>query len=749
MTIRRRLLLGSVISAGLALVLFVVILISSRVVAEQNQERAAFEGILKAVSELDILTYEYLLHHEPRAEEQWRLRYGSIEPLLDAAQGTSRDDSLLIARLYANLSSIGNAFSHVVESHRSRQRLIQTGASQDQIDAVSAVEDRWAAQLMIASQSMISDASTLSERSAAELLGTQTWARDLALFATFVLLTGSLTISLATVRTVTRSFRRLHQGTEGIGKGDLDYRIDLRSKDEFGSLARSFDAMAAQLQATTVSRDGLAAEVAARRLAEAERERLHTILEATPDMVSYATADGQVMYMNQAGREVLGIQPDAPIEGRSISAGHPDWARQILAEVGIPTALRDGVWVGDTAVLRHDGTEVPVSQLVLAHRDAQGQVSYLSTICRDMTERRRAEQILRESEARRKVAEAVETERQRLFDVLETLPTMVCLLTPDYQVAFANRSFRKQFGESHGRHCYEYCYGRAEPCEFCESYTVLETGQPHHWEVITSDGIIVDVHDFPFTDVDGSPMILEMDIDITEQRHAQEALIQTERLTAIGRMAASLAHEINNPIQSVVGCLGLAIETLEEGEDATRFLDVALEESERAARIVHRMRDLGRSEEGHKELAGVGELLEKVLVLTDHQAHNQQVEVTWEEEDGLPPVSMVRDRIQQVFLNLVLNALEAMPEGGKLHVRAGHTEEPAGVEVSFADTGAGIAPQEVARLFEAFHSTKQLGLGLGLYVSRNILQEHGGRIDVQSEVGQGATFTVWLPVEGG
>ncbi|MFL7807628.1 MAG: hypothetical protein AB8I80_03310, partial [Anaerolineae bacterium] len=112
MTIRRRLLLGSVISAGLALVLFVVILISSRVVAEQNQERAAFEGILKAVSELDILTYEYLLHHEPRAEEQWRLRYGSIEPLLDAAQGTSRDDSLLIARLYANLSSIGNAFSH-------------------------------------------------------------------------------------------------------------------------------------------------------------------------------------------------------------------------------------------------------------------------------------------------------------------------------------------------------------------------------------------------------------------------------------------------------------------------------------------------------------------------------------------------------------------------------------------------------------------------------------------------------------
>jgi PAS domain S-box-containing protein len=748
MTIRRRLLLGSAISAGLALILFVVILVSSRVVARQNQERAAFQGILKAVSELDILTYEYLLHHEPRAEEQWRLRYGSIEPLLDAAQGTSRDDSLLIARLHANSSSIGNAFFHVVESHQSRQRLAEAGASHEQIDAVGAVEDRWAAQLMIASQSMISDASILSERSATELLGTQRWARDLALFATLALLAGSLAMSLATVRTVTRSFRRLHQGTEGIGKGDLDYRIDLQSKDEFGSLAQAFDAMAAQLQATTVSRDGLAAEVAARRLAEAERERLHTILEATPDMVSYATADGHVMYMNQAAREALGIPLDAPIDGHSMTAGHPDWAQQVLAEIGIPTALRNGMWVGDTAVLRHDGTEVPVSQLVLAHQDVQGEVSYLSTICRDMTERLRAEQVLRESEARRKVAEAVEAERQRLFDVLETLPTMVCLLTPDYHVAFANRGFRETFGESHGRHCYEYCYGRAEPCEFCQSYTVLETGQAHHWEVTALDGTIVDVHDFPFTDVDGSPMILEMDIDITEQRHAQEALIQTERLTAIGRMAASLAHEINNPIQSVVGCLGLAIETLAEGEDATRFLDVAMEESERAARIVYRMRDLGRSEDGHKEPAAVGELLEKVLILTGHQAHNQQVEVSWEGEDSLPPVPMVRDRIQQVFLNLVLNALEAMPEGGELHIRAGHTDEPAGVQVSFADTGVGIAPEEVARLFEAFHSTKQLGLGLGLYVSRNIVQEHGGWIDVQSEVGQGATFNVWLPADG-
>jgi PAS domain S-box-containing protein len=133
-----------------------------------------------------------------------------------------------------------------------------------------------------------------------------------------------------------------------------------------------------------------------------------------------------------------------------------------------------------------------------------------------------------EEAARRKIAEVVEMERKRLFDVLENLPAMICLLTPDHHVAFANRAFREKFGESKGRYCYEYCYGRTEPCDFCETYSVLKTGKPHRWEVACLDGSVIDVYNVPFTDPDGKPLILEMNIDITERVQAESALRKSE-----------------------------------------------------------------------------------------------------------------------------------------------------------------------------------------------------------------------------
>ena len=243
--------------------------------------------------------------------------------------------------------------------------------------------------------------------------------------------------------------------------------------------------------------------------------------------------------------------------------------------------------------------------------------------------------------------------------------------------------------------------------------------------------------------------ILNMAYETTDRKNAEEALVNAERLTTIGRMATSLAHEINNPIQSVVGCLGLAMENLEDGKDATRFMDVAMEELLRASQIVHRMRDLGRKREARKEFRDINALIEKVIILTHKKALDQQIDVQWEANENLPLVPMIPDQIHQVFLNLVLNAIEAMPDGGSLSIDSSITNSNDEIKISFKDTGKGISQENLDQLFEAFYSTKQLGLGLGLYVSRRIIRSHRGEIKVESEINKGTNFTIWMPTTTG
>jgi hypothetical protein len=128
------------------------------------------------------------------------------------------------------------------------------------------------------------------------------------------------------------------------------------------------------------------------------------------------------------------------------------------------------------------------------------------------------------SEAGERAAAAVAAERQRFYDVLETLPVYVVLLSTDHHVPFANQFFRERFGESHGRCCFEHLFGRTEPCENCESYKALKNNVPHRWEWTGPDGRNYDIYDYPFTDSDGSRLILEMGIDVTEQKRAEAVL---------------------------------------------------------------------------------------------------------------------------------------------------------------------------------------------------------------------------------
>jgi PAS domain S-box-containing protein len=235
--------------------------------------------------------------------------------------------------------------------------------------------------------------------------------------------------------------------------------------------------------------------------------------------------------------------------------------------------------------------------------------------------------------------------------------------------------------------------------------------------------------------------------DVTRDKQMQAALVHAEKLSMAGRLAASLAHEINNPLTAALGCADLAIEDVRDGQDPSPHLNIICNALEQAARVVHRLREIQRpppSEEMRP--TDLNDLVENVLLLVRRQAESAHVEISWQPEENLPQPLVGIDGIQQVFLNLALNAIEAMDEGGHLAVRIRHAPSADRVGVEFVDDGPGIDPQALEVLFEPFNTTKASGSGLGLFVSQNIVQQHGGTIDVETVPGRGTTFTVWLPL---
>ncbi|MCI0399653.1 MAG: ATP-binding protein [Chloroflexi bacterium] len=227
-----------------------------------------------------------------------------------------------------------------------------------------------------------------------------------------------------------------------------------------------------------------------------------------------------------------------------------------------------------------------------------------------------------------------------------------------------------------------------------------------------------------------------------ELRETQARVVRAEKLAVVGRLAASVAHEVNNPLQAVALHLQLMAE---EGlnEAAREQMAIVRQELDRIAAIANRLLDFQRPKEGYRTPQNVVGLLEEVLTLAGKQLQQANVAVFCQGLDHLSPVLADGGQLKQVFLNLVLNAMEAMPGGGQLHIAAEQVNGT--VALSFSDTGGGLVPEAIANLFEPFFSTKHEGTGLGLAVSQEIVVAHGGTLEAASQSGRGATFTVKLP----
>jgi two-component system NtrC family sensor kinase len=252
---------------------------------------------------------------------------------------------------------------------------------------------------------------------------------------------------------------------------------------------------------------------------------------------------------------------------------------------------------------------------------------------------------------------------------------------------------------------------------------------------------------------------LQNDLDRSQTLHAeararldaaQAQLLQSAKLAAVGELAASVAHEINNPLYAARNSLYLVEQDLPPEAPQRQFLGIAQTELARIARIITRMRDFYRPARKELEPTNLNELLADTIELVYTHLRHGQVTVASDFEPNLPPLIAHADQLRQVFLNLMLNACDAMPQGGCLTITTKllHTaqqREPM-VCIQIIDTGTGIAPEHRPHLFEPFYTTKPQGTGLGLAISAHIVTQHGGTISVDSTVGVGSTFIVIIPI---
>lgn len=267
---------------------------------------------------------------------------------------------------------------------------------------------------------------------------------------------------------------------------------------------------------------------------------------------------------------------------------------------------------------------------------------------------------------------------------------------------------------------------------------------------VTRDGEIIDVEmsATALVDAQGEFLMTRAFVrDITERNRLNQQLMHMERLTVIGKLTASFAHEIGTPLNIISGRAEYISQDLDNKDQVRKGLRIIIDQIDRITEIITRMLNFSRSEPRVFSQISINATVEQTLQFLAHQFRKSNISLETEFDPDLPPLRGDGNQLQQVFVNLLVNAMQAMPGGGRIRVT---TDQPNSAEVTVTceDSGEGIKPEDLPRIFEPFYTTKGLGKGsgLGLSVSQQIIANHRGRITVESALGKGSLFTVHLPV---
>jgi len=349
--------------------------------------------------------------------------------------------------------------------------------------------------------------------------------------------------------------------------------------------------------------------------------------------------------------------------------------------------------------------------------------------------------------------------------IIDTLPLSLYAIDRDYRIVAWNRN--RELGElglprreAIGRNIFEVLTKQNRELLEREFKKVFSTGQIHRveQESVTEAGETNHwlISKIPMRADEGNEVshVITVGENITTRVKASRAVGRAEKLAAVGRLAAGVVHEINNPLATIAACAESLEKRIEEGAfanspeeaDLREYLGLIRDEAFRCKNITNGLLDFSRLRAGQRVPVDMAEIVKAAARLVTHQQRGDDIQIVVEAAAGLPNISGDVGQLQQAVVALATNAIDAMPDGGTLTLRA--SQSASRVLVQVIDTGIGIAPENMTKIFDPFFTTKDVGrgTGLGLAVCYGILSDHGGRLDVRSSVGVGTTFTITLPV---
>ncbi|MBL0387029.1 PAS domain S-box protein [Tumebacillus sp. ITR2] len=467
------------------------------------------------------------------------------------------------------------------------------------------------------------------------------------------------------------------------------------------------------------------------------KELLQSFFSSTTDAIYLIDNQGIVRKVNGAFEEIYGWSAEE-IVGQPFQNLVPSERKDELGMLNHQLDKVGHLTDYETVRMRKDGSVFDVSITVSVIRDAHGNRVALAGIGRDITERKQAEATLREIEVRYRL-------------IMDNTSDIIALYDSEFIIQYVSPRVKGIFGLTAEDYVGINNFDHIHPDDYDTMMDSLEelyaTREPVRREFRQRHAlghyVWLDVQIMPVIDVKNDVIgLVVIARDNTERRRTEELLRKSDKLAVVGQLAAGVAHEIRNPLTSIKGFAQLMKNRL---HDYNHYIEIMLSELDRIEFIMNEFLVLAKPQAVKFVKTDVHELLSDILALLETQAIINNVQIVTEFAENLPTITCETNRLKQVFINVMKNAIEAMPDGGTLRI----TTEQGGnelVRIRVMDDGCGIHPDRIPKLGEPFYTTKERGTGLGLMVSYKIIKDHQGDIRFKSLLGEGTSVEVELPV---